>query len=54
MVVVELIDHIVIGEGERIEIHFRNEDEFNLLHQTIELFAEDVTENKPDEKQKIG
>ena len=54
MVVVELIDHIVIGEGERIEIHFRNDDEFNLLHQTIELFAEDVTENKPDEKQKIG
>ncbi len=54
VVVVELIDHIVIGEGERIEIHFRNDDEFNLLHQTIELFAEDVTENKPDEKQKIG
>ena len=54
MVVVELIDHIVIGEGERIELHFRNEDEFNLLHQIIELFVEDVTENKPDEKQKIG
>jgi DNA invertase Pin-like site-specific DNA recombinase len=54
VVVVELIDHIVIGEGERVEIHFRNEDEFKLLHQTIELLAEDVTENKPDEKQKIG
>ena len=58
VVVVELIDHIVIGEGNRIEIHFRNEDEFNMLLQTIELFAEGETDGEPesgsDEKQKIG
>lgn len=54
MVVVELIDRIVIGEEQRIEIHFRYEDEYNMIQKFINEYAGEEDDHGKEIQQKIG
>ena len=48
--VVELIDQIEIGEGERIEIHFRYSDEFESARRILGLTKEDEANGQEEQK----
>jgi hypothetical protein len=54
MVIVELIDHILVRENKRIEIHFRYEDEYNELKRFIEARMEGEDDYGEEEQERIS